>query len=117
VQHLPLSGADTNVPDWGTRDSSVGIATGYGLNGRDVELRVNKNLESSRPDLFWGTPSLLSNGHRGLFPRGLKPITDLQILPRLRILRTGIPASLGSGVYSAPNRNEYQKQKNNAYRE
>jgi hypothetical protein len=25
---------------------------------------------SQSPDKFWGSPSLLSNGYRGLFPRG-----------------------------------------------
>jgi hypothetical protein len=27
---------------------------------------------SYRPDRFWGPPSLLSNGYRGLSPRGVK---------------------------------------------
>jgi hypothetical protein len=54
----------------GTRDSVVGIATGYGLDGRVVGVRVavGSRIFSSRPALE--SPNLLSNGYRGLFPRG-----------------------------------------------
>jgi hypothetical protein len=56
-----------------SRDSSVGIATGYGLDDRDVPIRVpvGSRIFSSprRPDRLWGPPSL-SNGYRGLFLRG-----------------------------------------------
>jgi hypothetical protein len=57
-----------------SRDSSVGIATGYGLGDRGVGVRVpgGSRIFSSprRPDRFWGPPSLLSNGYRGLSPGG-----------------------------------------------
>jgi hypothetical protein len=57
----------------GSRDSSVGTATGYGLDDRRVGVRVpvGARIFSSprRPDRFWGLPSVLSNGYRGLFPR------------------------------------------------
>jgi hypothetical protein len=57
-----------------SRDSAVGIATGYGLDDRGVGVRspVGVRIFSSprRPDRFWGPPSLLSNGYRVLFPRG-----------------------------------------------
>jgi hypothetical protein len=57
-----------------SRDSAVGIATVYGLDDRGVGIRVpvGSRIFSTlrRPDRFWGPLSLLSNGYRGLFPRG-----------------------------------------------
>jgi hypothetical protein len=51
-------------------DNSVSIATGYGLDGRRVSVRVplGSAIFSSprRPDRLWGPPSLFSNGYRGL---------------------------------------------------
>jgi hypothetical protein len=57
-------------------DSVVGTATGYGLDGRVVGVRVpvGSRIFSSarRPDRrLCGPPSLLSNGYRGLFPPGV----------------------------------------------
>jgi hypothetical protein len=57
-----------------SRDSSVGIATGYGLNDRRVGVRVSvkaRSFSSPRcPDRLWGPPSLLSNGYRGVKRQG-----------------------------------------------
>jgi hypothetical protein len=50
------------------------IRTGYRLDDRGVGVRgpLGLRIFSSphRPDRLWGSPSLLSNGHRGLFLRG-----------------------------------------------
>jgi hypothetical protein len=50
------------------RDSSVGIATGYGLDDRGIGVRgtVDSRIFPSprRADLLWGPPSLLHNGYR-----------------------------------------------------
>jgi hypothetical protein len=75
-----------------SRDSAVCIATDYGLENREVGVRVpvwaSIFFSPHRPDR-WGPPSLLSNGYRGLFPRGwscwdVKLTTHLQIVPRSR---------------------------------
>jgi hypothetical protein len=61
---------------FGSRDSVVGKATGYGMDNRGVGVRVpvGSRIFSSprRPDEHWGPPSLLSNEYRSLFPRGIK---------------------------------------------
>jgi hypothetical protein len=56
---------------WG---SAVGIATAYRLDdqGVGVEVPEGSRIFSSPhcPDRLWGSPSLLFNGYRELFPRG-----------------------------------------------
>ena len=49
-------------------DSSVGIATGYGLDGPGSNPGVVKIFRNF-PDRPWGPPSLLYNGYR-VFPGG-----------------------------------------------
>jgi hypothetical protein len=57
-------------------DSSVGIATSYGLDEREVGVGVpveSRILTSPRGrDRLSGSPNLLSNGYRGLFGREVK---------------------------------------------
>jgi hypothetical protein len=52
-----------------SRDSAVGIATGYGLDDRGVGVWVSVGVRiftsPCRPDRLWGPPNLLSNGYRG----------------------------------------------------
>jgi hypothetical protein len=75
------------------RDSAGGIATGYGLTDLGVGVRVPVLsiifTSPCCPDRLWGQTSLLSNGYRGLFPRGysgrsVKLTTHLQLVPRSR---------------------------------
>jgi hypothetical protein len=51
-----------------SRDSSVGIANGYGLDNRGVGVRVtvvSRIFSPPRPDRHWGPPNLLSNAYEG----------------------------------------------------
>ena len=48
--------------------NSVGIVTGYGLDGSGIESRRGRIFRTC-PDRPWGPPSLLYNGYR-VFPRG-----------------------------------------------
>jgi hypothetical protein len=51
------------------RDSSVGRATGYGLDGRGIKSRWGGEIYRTCPDRPWGPPNLLYNGCR-VFPWG-----------------------------------------------
>jgi hypothetical protein len=57
-----------------SRDSTVSIATGYGLDDQQVGVRVPVGarifISPWPPDRLWGLPSLLYRGYRELFPRG-----------------------------------------------
>jgi hypothetical protein len=59
-----------------SRDSSVGIANGYGLDGQGVAVRVpveSRIFSSPRlPNQLWGSPSLISNGYQGVVSTGVK---------------------------------------------
>jgi hypothetical protein len=92
----------THITTIRSRDSSVGIATGYGLNSRGVEVRVpvGARIFSSprRSDRIWDPPTLLPNGYWGPFLRGLngrrvKLSTHLQLMPRSRKCRSIHPLS------------------------
>jgi hypothetical protein len=56
------------------RDSSVGIATGYGLDDRGGGIRVPVGTRilsfPRRPQRHSGPPNLLTNGYQVLFPGG-----------------------------------------------
>ena len=46
------------------RDSSVGIATRYVLDGPGIESRWGRDFPHPFSPLAWGPPSLLFNGYR-----------------------------------------------------
>jgi hypothetical protein len=64
--------------------SSVGIATGYGLDDPGIESRGGGGqMFGTCPDRPWGPPSLLYNGYR-VFPGGRKrPGRDVDPSPLL----------------------------------
>jgi hypothetical protein len=75
------------------RDSVVSIATIYGLDDREVGVRVPVGsrifTSPNRPDRLRGPPNLLSNGYRwvlspGLNGRGVKLTTHLQLVSKSR---------------------------------
>jgi hypothetical protein len=71
----------------GNRDSSVGIATRYGLEDPGIEFRWCE-IFRTYPDRLRGPPSLLYNGYRGFTGskggRGVMPTTPPLLMPRLR---------------------------------
>jgi len=46
------------------RDSSVGLATRYGLDGTGIVSRGGGEIFRTRPDRHWGPLSILHNGYR-----------------------------------------------------
>jgi hypothetical protein len=75
--------------DW---DSSVGIATRYGLDGPGIESRWGE-IFRTRPDRPWGPRSLLYSGFRVCFP-GVKrtgrdvdhpPLSSAEVKERVRL--------------------------------
>jgi hypothetical protein len=74
-------------------DISVGIAKGYGLDGRgSISGRGKKFFFTpQRPDWLWDPPSLLYNWYRGHVPQGysglmMKLTTNLHLVPRSRMV-------------------------------
>jgi hypothetical protein len=61
------------------RNSAVGRVTGYGLDGLGIKSssfgteQIFLLSTSSSPGRFWGSPNLLSNEYRGLFPGFKRP--------------------------------------------
>jgi hypothetical protein len=64
---------------------AVGIATGYGLDDREVGLRVpvGARIFTSPccPDRLWGPPSFLSSWYRGLPPGVKRPGSETDHSP------------------------------------
>jgi hypothetical protein len=60
--------------------SSVGLATGYGLEGPKIEPSEDEIFRTC-PDRLWGPPNLLHNGYR-VFPEGKeRPGRDADLSP------------------------------------
>jgi hypothetical protein len=75
------------------QDSSVGTATGYGLDGPgSIPGMTIFFCSLQRSHWHWGPPSLIFNGYWGLFPRGqsgwcVKLITHFHLVPMLRMVK------------------------------
>jgi hypothetical protein len=62
---------------WAGDGVAVSIVSDYGLDDKAIEVRSPAEekeffLYPLCPDRLWDPPSLLSNGYRGSFPRGVK---------------------------------------------
>jgi hypothetical protein len=71
-KELPSLNLFTIYPEvFRSRDSSVGITMGYGLDGRgSISGRAKRfPFTPQHPDQFWSPPSLLPNEYRGLVLR------------------------------------------------
>jgi hypothetical protein len=82
-----------------SRDSSVGIPTGYQLDSRSSILGRSKRFFSvlQSPQRLWGPLSLQSNGYRGLIPTG-ESDRDVNLIIHLNlVLKTRIVE-----LYSTP---------------
>jgi hypothetical protein len=83
------------------RDSSVGIAKGYGLNGRgSISGRDKRFFSTPQPtDRFWAPPSLPSTEYWELFPRGVKrprhEADQSYLVPRSRMLELYLHSRIG----------------------
>jgi hypothetical protein len=68
-----------------SRDRAAGIAAGYGLDDREVGVRVPVRSRIFSyllsPDRLWGPPSLLSNGYCGFFSGVKRPVHEVDHSP------------------------------------
>jgi hypothetical protein len=90
-----------------SRDSSIGIAMGYGLDRRGSIPDSGKRFFSTpqHPGWLWGPPSLLYNGYWHSFPRSkgrdVKLTTQLDLEPGSRMVELYFhsPIHLNGVVY------------------
>jgi hypothetical protein len=65
IPGLQVAGLQEHATTPRSWDSVVGIAIGYGLDGRGVGVRVpvGSRIFCTSPNRLWGPPNLLSNGY------------------------------------------------------